>query len=518
MHDITTGKFEAYDDLSRVYSLYTTLNKDQKLIEFAFILNWPKLKLEEKRTLYSKYASHELSFFLFKKDPEFYKSVIVPYLANKKDKTFVDVFLLEEDLKGYLRPWQYGQLNTVERILLSQRIKGEGPHTARAITDNYNLLPPNLENYLRLFDTAVQRGSLDTGDRLGLREEKLKAMKDEQRRYAGDAKLDALAARAGGMAPPGNMPAPAAEVAPPSPPAPVTAAAAEPRAMRKEMEQLQKAQESAKKSAPGKPADSRARQLARDKNGEEAAGEKREDFYFDADGAERKQREVARQFYRKLDKTMEWAENNYYHLTIDQQNAGLIGVSAFWRDYAAHDPSKPFLSKNLAEGSRNFAEMMYSLAVLDLPFEAPKHQTKFEGTTMTLTPGGPLVVYHEEIQPTDAPDGKTKVLVSQNFFRHGDRHRIENGEQVDKFVSEEFLVHVVYGCQVVVTNPTSTRQKLNMLTQIPRGSLPVLNSQATKTTHLTLEPYHTQTFEFYFYFPYAGKFPQYPFMWPKTKR
>ena len=31
---------------------------------------------------------------------------------------------------------------------------------------------------------------------------------------------------------------------------------------------------------------------------------------------------------------------------------------------------------------------------------------------------------------------------------------VENGEQVDKFVTEEFLVGVVYGCQVVVTNPT----------------------------------------------------------------
>ncbi len=519
LHDITTGKFESYDDLSRVYSLYTTLNKDPKLLEFGFILNWPKLKLEEKRTLYSKYACHELSFFLFKKDPEFFKSVIVPYLANKKDKTFMDEFLLEEDLKGYLRPWQYGQLNTVERILLAQRIKGEGPYTARAISDKYNLLPPNLENYLRLFDTAVQRGSLDTSDRLGLREARTKGLADEKRRYDGDAKAENAAFRANAANRPGAMPtaeAPAADMpAPPAPPAPVTklksAAAPEEKAMRKEMEQLQKAQESAKQSAAAKPGDSRERQLLREKSFDKANGKEAKDAdFFDADGVERKQREVARQFYRKLDKTMEWAENNYYHLTIDQQNAGLIGVSAFWRDYAESDPNKPFLSKNLAEGSRNFPEMMYALAVLDLPFEAAKHTSKFEGTTMTLTPGGPLVVYHEEIEPTAAPDGKTKVLVSQNFFRQGDRHRIENGEQVDKFVSEEFLVHVVYGCQVVVTNPTSTRQKLNMLTQIPRGSLPVLNSQATKTTHLTLEPYHTQTFEFYFYFPSAGKFPQYP--------
>src|SRR5262249_37660452 len=88
--DITTSKFEAYDSLARVYGLYATLSHDPKLIEFAFILNWPNLKPEEKRTLYSKHASHELSFFLAKKDPEFFKVVIQPCLANKKDKTFVD--------------------------------------------------------------------------------------------------------------------------------------------------------------------------------------------------------------------------------------------------------------------------------------------------------------------------------------------------------------------------------------------------------------------------------------------
>ena len=103
-----------------------------------------------------------------------------------------------------------------------------------------------------------------------------------------------------------------------------------------------------------------------------------------------------------------------------------------------------------------------------------------------------------------------RSLVSQNFFRHGDRQRIENGETVDKFVSEEFLIHTVYGCQVVITNPTSSRQKLNVLVQIPRGALPVLNSQTTKTLHLDLEPYHTQTVEYHFYFPAAGQFPHFP--------
>ena len=97
-------------------------------------------KDDEKRELYSKNACHELSFFLMKKDPEFFKSIIQPYLKNKKDKTFVDHFLLEDDLTGYLKPWAYGQLNIVERILLIQRIQNEGPNGARHVRENRALI------------------------------------------------------------------------------------------------------------------------------------------------------------------------------------------------------------------------------------------------------------------------------------------------------------------------------------------------------------------------------------------
>ncbi len=70
LHDIATGKFESYDSLARVYTLYRTLSNDSTLAEFSFITKWPTFELDKKRELYSKYASHELSFFLFKKDPE----------------------------------------------------------------------------------------------------------------------------------------------------------------------------------------------------------------------------------------------------------------------------------------------------------------------------------------------------------------------------------------------------------------------------------------------------------------
>jgi hypothetical protein len=125
IQDAAVSRFEAYDSLGKVYGLYATLNNDPKLAEFAFLVNWSKLKDEDKRAHYSKYAGHELHFFLFQKDPEFFKAVVKPYLANKKDKTFLDRWLLEDDLAEYLQPWRFGRLNTVERILLAQRINGE---------------------------------------------------------------------------------------------------------------------------------------------------------------------------------------------------------------------------------------------------------------------------------------------------------------------------------------------------------------------------------------------------------
>ena len=187
-----------------------------------------------------------------------------------------------------------------------------------------------------------------------------------------------------------------------------------------------------------------------------------------------------------------------------------MSVNAFWRDYAEHDPEQPFRSIHFADASRNFTEMMLALSVLDLPFESAEHPTEFAGGKMTLTAGSPMIVFHEEIREASEVVEQTPILVSQNFFRHDDRYRHENNERLDKFVTDEFLVHTVYGCQVVLTNPTSSPQKLDVLLQVPLGSIPVLNGHETRSVQLDLQPYNTQTVEYHFYFPAAGRYPHYP--------
>src|SRR5439155_1282205 len=170
LNDVVSSRFEAYDSLPKLFTLYSTLSHDPKLAEFSFILTWPKLKDAEKRTQYSKFACHELNFFLWKKDRAFFDTVVKPYLANKKDKTFLDHWLLGDDVAAYMEPWRHGRLNTVERVLLSRRIAGEPDRTARHLGDLFALLPPKFDRELMLFDTAVQTSEMNAegGDVAGL--------------------------------------------------------------------------------------------------------------------------------------------------------------------------------------------------------------------------------------------------------------------------------------------------------------------------------------------------------------
>jgi len=148
--------------------------------------------------------------------------------------------------------------------------------------------------------------------------------------------------------------------------------------------------------------------------------------------------------------------------------------------------------------------------VLDLPFKASAHKTDAQGAAFTLTAGSPLLAFHQQIKEGAVAQDKPPILVSQNYFRADDRYRFVGNERFDKFVTEEFLAQTDYGCQVVLVNPTSSRQTLRLLLQVPQGALPVQNGFYTRGIPVVLEPYATHTQEYFFYFPAAGAYPHYP--------
>jgi hypothetical protein len=138
---------------------------------------------------------------------------------------------------------------------------------------------------------------------------------------------------------------------------------------------------------------------------------------------------------------------------------------------------------------------MCALAFLDLPFVASEHSLALAAHTRTVE------IARKEGSP---------VLIGQSYFRADDRYTWEGAEKREKYVTGEMLAGVVYRCQVVVTNPTSMEQKLDVLVQIPSGAVPVDKSFFTRTTSLRLSAYGTHSLEYAFYFPAPGRFTHFP--------
>jgi hypothetical protein len=438
--DLATARVETYDTIGRVFGLYRTLSGLATLDAFAFLCRWPSLSDEEKRSRYSEFACHELHVFLARKDPDFFKTVVQPYLKNKKDKTFIDHYLVGSGLEAYRRPWDFGRLNVVERILLGRKIADERDPVGRHVADQADLIPRDPAEDARRFDTALKGKALETGDALGF----------------GAASKAAL----------GRL------------------------------------EEESSRALPASMAADRAKEEVAD---EEAPKKK---AMRSGRGPER--RRAVKPLYRTLDQTQEYAESNYYRLPIAEQGPELVTANRFWRDYAKHEGKGPFLSAHLAEPCRNLTEALLALAVLDLPFEAKTPATKIDGSRASLCPSSPLAVFHRQIRAAEPAAEKVPVLVSQNYLRDDDRTRELDGESVDKYVSGEFLTHVVYVCQVVLTNPGSSRHTLELLLQIPAGSIPAKGGFTTRGIPVRLEGFATETIEYAFYFPAAGTFDHYP--------
>ena len=523
--DITTSEVKLYDSLQKAYLLMATISGSPTLTEFNFILTWPNLKAEEKRKKYSKYACHELNFFLFHKDPKFFNDVVKPFITNKKDKTFMDDWLLGTKLDKYLEPLAFSRLNDVEKILLARRGPAELAKMQRYISDKADLIIPNPELYNRLFDAAIQRSALEEKDgKLGFDKNKQALKEQLNNSLAGFAKSGEAAqgdgqslGLTGGAG--GNAPGSSPSAAPPAPPRPKVSSNTASRGKadastklhygfadtKKEQEELAEMKEElAKNRNMQQTLDSLKKLNERDADDEhlKAGG------LFNAGGLER--REATRQFFRKLPPTKEWAENNYYNVPITKQNGGLIDVNAFWNDYAASPANAPFFSGNFIYATGNFSEMMLALAVLDLPFEEPKHTAETKERSFQITAGGHMVLCHQEILPSQPARRGPKILLSQNYFRADSRYRHVGNERLDNFVDEEFLKQIAYGCQVVITNPTSSPQKFRVLVQVPEGAIPLQNGFYSESRPVQLQPYSTITFDYYFYFPSAGEFAIYP--------
>ncbi|HET9990505.1 MAG TPA: hypothetical protein VFQ65_18380, partial [Kofleriaceae bacterium] len=455
IRDLATAKVHLLDSLERAHAYLLALREDSDLRDFAWITRWHALADSERRELYSKHACHELHLFLYCKDRTFFDAVVRPHLAHKRTKTFVDHWLLDADVAPYLEPARLIQLNAFELALLGRRLRAE-PALVRILADRISILPPDPATDTRLVDALLGASALE-----------------------GSNELAELQAEAFGAA------TAAADMSPVPPPPPGAA----------------------------QPAPMRARAAPAGKMKKEARDE--DDAYEDVPrGGDSLKADVARRqaeapMFRPADKTQEWAEHNWFHRTPSQSGADMIVASRLWRDYAQHE-SGEFLSPWFGLATASFAEAMCALAVIDLPFVAKPHLMKAEGPALTITAAGNALAGTSQLVDGELAPAGAPIVVGQTYVRADDRYQYVDGEQVDKYITGPFAAGVVYTCLVVLANPTSSRQRIAALLQIPRGSVAVAGTRATQTIEIALAPYGTHGHEYSFYFPVPGRFAHFP--------
>ncbi len=469
IEDLATAKIHLVDNLEKAHSYLLALRDDATLREFSFITKWHTLPDHERRERYSKYACHELHLFLWGKDRPFFDAVVKPYLANKRTKTFIDELLLGFDLRSWLEPVQFAKLNAFERALLAREVPTSDA-IARLLADHVSVLPPDPWRDTRLIDSLLGAATLDGDSTLG-------TILEEAEERAERSLLAKAAPGSGGPPPMAGMAMPAPAAMPP--PAP----AAAPMKMKKE--------------APKRRSEGRARAAMDEMEAE-----------MDDDLAKRDDSPAP--MYRTVDKTQEWAENNWWHRTPQQSTADMIAPNRLWRDLAAHRASgktTPFLSPSLGLAIGSFAEAMCALAVIDLPFVSGTHVLTPDGARLEIEATANALAGSSQLVDGELVTGGQPLVIGMSFVREDDRHDWIDGEQVDKYVTGPFSTGVVYTCQVVLANPTSARQRIAALIQIPRGSIAVGGAKATTTIEVALEAYGTHGHEVSFYFPHAGATP-----------
>lgn len=476
IRDATSADAKTFDTLGDVYGLFRTIaGEGSELAKFEFLTRWPELGADEKRALYSEFACHELGAFIKRRDRMFFDLVVAPYLANKGHRTFMDDWLLEADLAGYLEPWRFERLNVVERILLLQRMGGDDAQLAR---DLMALVPRTDFSLNATFGTVLAAGSLDDQAPLELEG----AMTQLQDRFRGKrsrrAEVDARRA-----------------------PAPDGPASPGPPVLGRELKEVEKS----------------VRSLA-DLDGadalffeEEAEGE----AYLGLEPtaglsvADDERRQSARGFFfRDLDSTEEYAETHYWRVRLGDTTGDLVSVSPFWVDFA--EAGESFVSGQFPLATRSTTEMLLALAFLDLPFEAAEHEVVADGRSVRMTAGSPLLLALEDIGEAAPAAGSPEVLVGQDFFVPEQRTVVVDGVERERYVTGEFLTGRPYGCRVVITNPSSAAIELQALLQVPEGAIPLAATQYTKGVPVSVGPYGTRSIESFFYFPSEGAFADYP--------
>jgi len=468
IEDITSTHFTLVDSIWTTYNVLHELAEAKgcinELEQFEFLTCWPEFSADKKLKIFTKYMSHELNLFLYKKDPDFFTKVVKPHLSNKMEKDFMDSYLLGLPLeKFYEAPYKFGAMNQLEKALLIEYlVKHEKLEKAKQYATLLSVEFPeqkdiNPEETNIVFDTVLLQNALrDKKSELErIISESLKE-EDEEAKYR-------EGGGGGGIA--------------------------------EECEECEDEGMESKEVARG---GARRRKPQR-----RIGGECGEGYY--GEGEYQPMEKRAENPYALNGQTKEYMETGWYSLAICDKPSSFS--SLLFSDYAIYvielaqskTAPKSFLSHNFTSCVESFVPAIAALALLDLPFAPGEHGYKSVGErSHEIKAASNFLIFKKAIKQCPA-DMQSSLLVGQRYL---EALQI-GGEDVEV---TEFLTRKVYRGQTVITNISGETISFSVLVQVPQGSLPVGATSYQKAFPMTLNSFTTTKLEYQFYFPAPGKF------------
>lgn len=520
--DVGVTQVRAYNSISELFPMMRSMLMDQEdFNRFDCLETWSKLSDAEKQAKYGELACHELHLFLLKHDPEFMQRVVTPHLMNKSPRQLVDDWVLGQNLDAYLAPWRYEQLNTVERILLAKRFPEKQSGLIRLMGEDLKRENRLFDLEALLFSQALNSGSLVPQGADGLNiTDGTRSLELERLSGSGDFKpgasseeLSRLSEAENGMGP-GGMGGGMGGMGSPSG-----------RAL-SEGKQWNLSLKSRDKSTADRFGMARDEKSLGESNMPSDGPQVNNEFgnasasFYDANSEDYllySKRELGRsagkklQLYEPLAPTRKWAESQFDRVELEEQKPGLVIPSFFWIDVLRN--SGDSLSEHLHLTARNSNEALMALAFVDLPLDAKPGSLSIENGRWIYKSAGKSLVYtqgivaipQEEVQgdPKRDKTQEAKVLLSENMYLAS---ADQKGKPIDR---QELVIGVPYRNRVVVTNPSGDRVMLQILMQVPQGSIPLESGRNVVVREFFLEPFSTIETSHVFYFPSAGPFQHY---------
>lgn len=172
--DITSTDYIIIDSLEKVKTVQVEIRKSKYLNitsnDLNFLLRWDSLSEDEKLKKYNRYICHETNLFIYFKDREFFDKVIKPFITNKLQKTFVDLYLLgnEEEVIEYAQIEKFLLLNAFEKCLCIEVVNKTQPETAQKLAERVLIESETFElnksQQTLIFDTVLNLNKLQGGN------------------------------------------------------------------------------------------------------------------------------------------------------------------------------------------------------------------------------------------------------------------------------------------------------------------------------------------------------------------